>query len=853
MNQSREGKLIGVTGGVGSGKSAVLHYLKEQYDCEILLADEIGIDLIKKGGACYDAYVELFSKDCLLENGEPDRQKIAAIIFEDETLLKKANAIIHPAVRKYAEDYCAEVFAKNPKKTVIMESAIFVEAGYLDMLDELWLVTADKEIRKNRLIQSRGYTQEKIDSILKNQLDDTQYRQYCSEVLENNTTLEDLYRRIDRLMADLVFGLDIGTRSVVGTVGYMRGGMFYVCAQAVREHESRSMLDGQIHDIGKVAVTIKEVKNALEEKLNIPLHSVCIAAAGRVLKTCNTHGEMDLETDRLITGDQIYELENMALEKAYKEFERRENSSSEKYYLVGYTITKQYLNRNPIGNLENQRGHLIGLDLIATFLPEDVVEGLYKAVELANLTVSNLTLEPIAATTVAIPDKYRMLNIALVDVGAGTSDICITNDGAVVAYGMIPKAGDALTEIIAKHCLVDFQVAESIKKEISVLEEVTYEDIMGLPQTITREEVLKLLAPTLQVMAGEVAELMIRLNGGKEVSAIFVVGGGGCVEGYTEELASCMGIPVNRVALRGEEMMSRFVFLDNSVKRDSMLVTPLGICLNYYDQNNNFIFVTVNGESVKLYNNGNLHVSDALMQMEVPNEEIFPKRGRTIRFTVNGENRLAKGSLGEAAMIKLNGEEANIHSHVRKNDMVEILFSTKGEDVRISVSDLAEYRKHADEPLAVLVNGHVSKADYDIQNGDIISIESFGEKTVTRSGGAEEKSGEVKKEPSVLPGSVHKEQTLQEEIAREKLMMEETKELPDEFHVTVNGEKIIMKGKDSYIFVDIFDYIDFDLKDSRGRKIITRIDGVPVANYMQEISKGAVIDVFWENIGSSID
>ena len=118
--------------------------------------------------------------------------------------------------------------------------------------------------------------------------------------------------------------------------------------------------------------------------------------------------------------------------------------------------------------------------MIATFLPDEVVDGLYKAVEAAGLRVANLTLEPIAAMEVAIPKSYRMLNIALVDVGAGTSDICITRDEAIIAYGMIPSAGDEITECIAKALLTDFSEAEEIKKQIGDKGSIKYHDIMGI-------------------------------------------------------------------------------------------------------------------------------------------------------------------------------------------------------------------------------------------------------------------------------------------------------------------------------------------------------------------------------------
>ena len=536
----------------------------------------------------------------------------------------------------------------------------------------------------------------------------------------------------------------------------------------------------------------------------------------------------------------------------------------EKYYLVGYSVTKQYLNGNIIGNLENQKGHLIALDLIATFLPEEVIDGLYRAVEMAGLEVSNLTLEPIAASMVAIPEKFRLLNIALVDVGAGTSDICITNDGAITAYGMIPRAGDALTEAIAKHCLVDFATAESIKKGISVLEEVTYEDIMGLPQTITKAEILKLIRPILVDMADEVAKCMKELNGGTPVSAIFVVGGGGIVEGYSEALANAMDIPVNRVALRGEELMTKFVFHEANSHHDAMSVTPLGICLNYYEQNNNFIYVNVNNERVKLYNNGNLHVADALMQMAVPNDSIFPKRGKSIRFTINGEIRLLKGGLGEAASVTVNGNAANIHTIVHKNDQVNITFSTRGEDAKCRIENLAEYRKFVDEDLVIIVNNHEESPYYEIQDGDVINIGTnlYEEELFYSDTYSEPEESEFGSDNSFRTEKVKSYESVKETNAEaiydDDLMNSYKTERPEnrvdkKFVVSVNGEPIVMKGKEKYIFVDVFDYINFDLKDSRGRKIVTKVNGVPVANYMQDLPDGAIVDIHWEEITLGAD
>ena len=200
----------------------------------------------------------------------------------------------------------------------------------------------------------------------------------------------------------LVFGLDIGTRSIVGIVGYLNGDKFHVLAQRSREHETRAMVDGQIHDIGKVGETICQVKEQLEEDLNRKLTEVCIAAAGRVLRTIVTHVEQDFEEDHEVTEEDVYSLSTMGVEQAYEEF-LKDNDTDMKFYCVGYTPMRYYMNGYQIGNLVGHKVKSAAIDMIATFLPDDVVNGLYKAVELAGLHVANLTLEPIAAIQVAIP------------------------------------------------------------------------------------------------------------------------------------------------------------------------------------------------------------------------------------------------------------------------------------------------------------------------------------------------------------------------------------------------------------------------------------------------------------------
>ena len=539
---------------------------------------------------------------------------------------------------------------------------------------------------------------------------------------------------IQKHSGQLVFGLDIGTRSIVGTVGYMENEQFHIIAQVVREHQSRSMLDGQIHDIAAVGATIGEVKAELEEMLSRPLKEVCIAAAGRVLRTINVSAEQVLEEETTVTQEMIYSLDLLGVENAYEKLSG-ENTEDTKFYCVGYTVVRYYLNGNQIGNLENHKARSISADIIATFLPDEVVDGLYKAVNLAGLEVANLTLEPIAAIQVAIPVNFRMLNIALVDVGAGTSDICITRDGSIVAYGMIPTAGDRLTETLVQSLLVDFAQAEKIKLSASGKSgQITYKDIMGLTQKITPAEVMKLLKPVVSSMAKEVAEKMIELNGGKSVSAVFVVGGGGKIPGYTEELSKALGIIKERVALRGEEVMGNIQFDFAGGRKDSLFVTPIGICLNFYDQKNNFIFVSFNSQRIKLYDNSHLLVVDAAMQAGFPNECLFPRRGDELHYTINGKTRVLRGSAGESAVITKNSEPADINTPIAAGDRITVKESTKGEAGHITIGQLPEYDstinvvvndKKVILPKFAQVNGKLQSAYYDVQDGDDILMLNY--------------------------------------------------------------------------------------------------------------------------------
>ncbi|WP_242993382.1 cell division FtsA domain-containing protein [Lachnotalea glycerini] len=680
----------------------------------------------------------------------------------------------------------------------------------------------------------------------------------------------------------LVFGLDIGTRSIVGTVGYKERDKFNVVAQYVKEHDTRAMMDGQIHDISKVGDTITFVKQKLEEQIGRELTEVCIAAAGRVLRTVTVTAHYEFAEETIVTPEHIYSLDLLGVEKAHDEINAN-NETDINFYCVGYTVVKYYLNNYIMSNLENHKANKISAELIATFLPEEVVSGLNTAVGMADLEVANLTLEPIAAINVAIPQMYRMLNIALVDVGAGTSDISITKDGSIIAYGMIPHAGDELTELIAKNCLIDFKSAEKIKFNLSSKKKIiTYKDIIGNSIKMPHSELQELVNPMIENITQEIAKKIIELNGGKSVSAVFVVGGGGKIKGFVESLSKYLNLPKERVALRGEEVLGDINFFQKEIKKDPLLVTPIGICLNFYDQKNNFIFVNFNGERVKLYNNNRLTIVDVAIQTGFPNEELFPRRGKELNYKINGKSRMVRGELGEAAIVTLNGLPVGINTLIEANDKIKIMGSTFGEDAKITIDKIPEFSNTIDIlvedkkikcPQYAEVNGQIVSNYYSLQNNDEVVMRNYytvaqilefmdveidfnteifvnnkpadlDEKvyenfTINWTFKSSESYEKENVNEAVQSGQNHEENEVWKE---DKL--EQNEEIVN-LNITVNKKAVTLKGKNKYVFVDIFDWIDFDLRNSKGREIVTLLNGEKT-KYTQELHAADRVEIYWK-------
>lgn len=195
-------KVIGLTGGIGSGKSAVAAILRDKYKAVILDTDSIAKRQMEPGGESYNLVLEYFGNEILASDGKIDRQKLAKIIFEDKSKRLKINELTHPVVLEEVKKEIEDRTKAGDTNYLVVETALMIESGYDYICDEIWYVYAPEEIRRNRLKESRGYTDEKIDSIMANQSKDEEFRARYKKVIENTGDIGYLEKQIDQLLQE---------------------------------------------------------------------------------------------------------------------------------------------------------------------------------------------------------------------------------------------------------------------------------------------------------------------------------------------------------------------------------------------------------------------------------------------------------------------------------------------------------------------------------------------------------------------------------------------------------------------------------------------------------------------------
>jgi len=194
-------RFIGITGGVGAGKSEILKYLAKKPGSRVMLADEIAHDLMEPGNSCYDKLRERFAdEDIYLADGSFDRMKLASAIFSDDRKRQALNAIVHPAVKDYVRQQVSVERTEGKRTLLVLEAALLIEEEYDKICDELWYIDTSRENRRERLKNSRRYTDEKIDQIFASQLSEEEYRLHCRVVIDNNGSLEQTLAQIDEAL-----------------------------------------------------------------------------------------------------------------------------------------------------------------------------------------------------------------------------------------------------------------------------------------------------------------------------------------------------------------------------------------------------------------------------------------------------------------------------------------------------------------------------------------------------------------------------------------------------------------------------------------------------------------------------
>ncbi|RPF55325.1 cell division protein FtsA [Aquisalibacillus elongatus] len=532
-------------------------------------------------------------------------------------------------------------------------------------------------------------------------------------------------------MSEKLFALDIGTRSVVGLILEKENERFKVLDMISQEHKERSMLDGQIHNILDVANVIRDVKVQLEQNHG-PLTKVCVAAAGRALKTKRSSYSTKIYEQPLMTEEDILHLELAAVQQAqYTLAEDEKLDQSNNYYCVGYSVLHYYLDNQEIGSLLDQQGEEAKVDIIATFLPKVVVDSLISALKRADLDMEALTLEPIAAIQVLIPESMRRLNVALIDVGAGTSDIAITSEGTVTAYGMVPKAGDEISEAISEQFLLDFHQAEQVKKDLIQHNLVEFEDILGFKHEMEKDEIVKQISGSLNQLAESICHEILALNG-QAPKAVMLVGGGSLTPALPEKIAEHLNLPTNRVAIRGIDAIQ--VLDEKEQLPDSPeFVTPIGIAIAAKQNPVQYISVEVNNRTIRLFDLKQLTLGDCLLASGIELNKLYGKPGMAIMVHLNGRKVTLPGKLGEAPTIKINGESASVSNTIKHGDVIDVAKGEDGSTPTYTVGDVVgdvsgarvQINQHNyDLPSLVNVNQQQAELTQALSDGDQIQWES---------------------------------------------------------------------------------------------------------------------------------
>ena len=671
-----------------------------------------------------------------------------------------------------------------------------------------------------------------------------------------------------KVQGELVFALDIGTRSIIGIVGKVEGDLFKVLAIESEEHSKRSMKDGQIENIEQVAQVAQRVKKRLESKLHVTLKKVCIAAAGRALRTQKASYEMQLEQTSHIDGELIGRLEIGAVTAAEEAFHKESSAEDEElgrgFFLVGYSVLSYYLDNLNISSLMDHKGKTLKAEVIATFLPREVVDSLYMTMQKCGLDVVSMTLEPIAAINAAIPKDLRLLNLALIDIGAGTSDIAVCRDGAVTGYTMATVAGDEITEVLMKQFLVDFQTAEQIKMQYAAQESLTFTNILGLEETVSRAQIEQLLTEPIGHLAGEIVKRVMELNNGAP-SAVFLAGGGSKLAGLKEAVSEKFNMDAKRVAIAGGNFRLS-AFSDQYDLNNPEYTTPLGIAVSSgLRLLQDSLQILLNGKPAKIFKSGTLKVIDVLMMNGYVYSHILGHSGKSVTVTVEGEKKVFYGERAIPAILKLNGVDASISDTVQVGDRVDFKPAVSGQDAQPTAAECLPDGISTEE-WDICIDGEIAAPETGVKNGDEISFrkrvrietaqplqtqpEPEAETAPTVQPAPIIQSVQAEAVPTIQSAQPHMPETLAAHAAQglSPETLSETQQAAVHttggMQVTLNDKPLTLPpktGGEPYYLMDLLEFSNLDF-DNLNASVSLRVNGEE-SGFLQEIRHHDVIEI----------
>lgn len=544
------------------------------------------------------------------------------------------------------------------------------------------------------------------------------------------------------------FVLDIGTRFVRGLVCRQEeavgSGKLLIVESGIFEHETRAMRAGHIHDIDKVTKIVKEVKDYLQEKLLVRtenvtvgvdekdcsriLSRVSVAVAGRNLITCRGFSKKVRKNSEPINAEEIRQLEFSAVQNALESV-----AADSEYFCVGYSASVYRMDGEELSNLIDHMGTNVETEVLVTLLPRHVLEGMFAVTKKLEVEIDYLTLEPIAALESAVSENMKSLNLILIDIGAGTSDIAVVSKGRILAYGMVAAAGDMITETISGEYLTDFHEAERIKRNIRAWmdEEKTnpglkikFRDIFDRENEKTLNEILEKFRPAVKTLSELISREICRLspemlkrcaeNTKLEDFAVVLVGGGSSTPFIDAELSTALNIPKERIGLRPVSLNKNVQDLTGRLSGPDA-VTATGIALLVLNRPGlSLTHITLNNKRITAVSTDkNPNVLSVLLSQGINIRQIYGRPGLAKSFSFNGKFYTIKGELPQACTAELNGRKVPLDFPVKEGDAIMFYAAVDGKDAskkiseaeQLSLSKIKFNGKETFMPAKISVNG----------------------------------------------------------------------------------------------------------------------------------------------------